>query len=201
MPPDLGALLRSARAGDGAALGQILEQFRNYLALLARLQIDRRLRCKVDDSDLVQGVFLEAHRDFAQFRGTTEGELMGWLRQILASNLADEVRRYRGTARRDLGLERELRVRLEQSSLALDGALVAPSSSPSERAIRRERAVLLADTLEKLPGDYREVLTLRHLEELSFPEVARRMGRTLNSVKNVWVRALAQVRDLLDDNP
>ncbi len=201
MTPDLEVLLRSARSGDGIALGQLLEPFRNYLTLLARLQVGRRLQGKVDDSDLVQGVFLEAHRDFAQFRGTTEGELMSWLRQILASNLADEVRRYHGTARRDVRLERELIVQLDQSSQALDRALAARSSSPSERAIRRERAVLLADTLEKLPGDYREILILRHMEDLSFPEVARRMNRTLPSVKNLWVRALAQVRDLLGDSP
>jgi RNA polymerase sigma-70 factor (ECF subfamily) len=200
LTPDLGVLLQSARSGDGTALGYLLEQFRNYLTLLARLQIGRQLQGKLDDSDLVQGVFLEAHRDFAQFQGTTEGELMGWLRQILASNLADEVRRYHGTGRRDVRLERDLVFQLDRSSQALDRALVARFSSPSHRAIRRERAVLLADTLEKLPGDYREVLILRHMEDLSFPEVARRMGRTLHSVKNLWVRALARVRDLLGDN-
>jgi RNA polymerase sigma-70 factor, ECF subfamily len=201
MTPELGVLLQSAREGDGKALGQLLEQFRNYLTLLARLQVGQRLQGKVDDSDLVQGVFLEAHRDFAQFRGTTEGELMAWLRQMLASNLADEMRRFHGTGRRDVRLERDLLLLLDRSSLVPDRALVAPSSSPSQRAICRERAVLLADTLEQLPAHYREVLTLRHLEELSFPEVARRMGRTLSSVKNLWVRALAQVRDLLGDNP
>jgi RNA polymerase sigma-70 factor (ECF subfamily) len=201
MTPELGVLLQSARAGEGAALGRLLEPYRNYLTLLARLQVGRRLQGKVDASDLVQETFMEAHRDFARFRGTTEGELMAWLRQILATNLADEVRRFQGTRRRNVRLERNLAVQLDQSSQALDCGLVDRSASPSEKAARRERAVLLADALERLPPAYREVLILRHLEELRFPEVARRMGRTLDSVKNLWVRALAQVRDLLGEAP
>src|SRR6266480_7681257 len=90
-------LLSLARAGDVRALGQMLERYDGYLGLLARLQIGRRLQGKVDPADLVQETYLEAHRDFRQFRGTTEGEMVGWLRQILASNLANLVRHYRGT--------------------------------------------------------------------------------------------------------
>ncbi len=90
---ELGQLLTFARAGNRPALGQLLDRYRPYLMLLARLQIDRRLQGKVEAADLVQETFLEAHRDFAQFRGTTEKELVGWLRQILVSNLANLVRR------------------------------------------------------------------------------------------------------------
>ena len=195
--PDPEQLVRLARAGNGAALGQLLEQYRNYLAMLARLQIGRRLQGKVDASDLVQETFLEAYRDFGQFRGMTEQELVSWLRRILAWNLANLVQRYCGARRRDVRLERELAAEMEQSSRVLDLGLMAKASSPSQQAVRREQAVLLADALEQLSADYREVLMLRHLEELSFPEVARRMGRSLDSVKNVWVRALAQLRRVL----
>jgi RNA polymerase sigma-70 factor (ECF subfamily) len=195
--PDPERLLRLARAGDGAALGQLLDLYRDYLALLARLQIGRRLQGKVDAADLVQDTFLEAHRHFAQFRGTTEGELVEWLRQILAGLLANLVRRYLGTQRRDVRLERELADQLAQSSRVLDQSLVAASSTPSERAARREQAVLLADALGRLSQDYREVIILHHLEELTFPEVARRMSRSVDSVKNLWARALAQLRRLL----
>jgi RNA polymerase sigma-70 factor (ECF subfamily) len=194
VPPDPEKLLVDARAGGPEALGQLLELYRRYLRLLARLQIDRWLQGKVDASDLVQETFLEAHRDFGQFRGTTEGELVGWLRQILAANLADLARRYQGSRRRDVRLERELAVELERSSQALDRGLAAKQSSPSEGAARREQAVLLADALEQLPEDYREVLVLRHLEGLRFAEVARRMDRTQDSVKNLWTRALDQLR-------
>jgi RNA polymerase sigma-70 factor (ECF subfamily) len=195
--PEPEELLRSARAGQGPALGQLLELYRSYLALLARLQIGRRLQSKVDASDLVQETFLGAHRCFKQFRGTTEAELVSWLRQILASSLATLVRRYCGAQRRDVRLERELADELAASSRVLDQGLVAPSSSPSHKAARREQAVVLADALDKLPADYREVLVLRHLQGLSFPEVARAMGRSLDSVAKLWPRALARLRRVL----
>lgn len=190
-------LLARARAGDGAALGQLLECYRNYLVLIARLQVGRRLQGKVDAADLVQETFLEAHRDFAGFRGRTEEELLAWLRRILVTNLANTVRHYCGTRRRDINLERDLTRELYESSRALDRGLVAAQSSPSQQAARRERAVLLADALETLPEDYREAIILRHLEGLSFPDVARRMGRTEDSVKKLWARALGRLRHAL----
>ena len=83
---------------------------------------------------------------------------------------------------------------LDQSSRAIDPGLVAEQSTPSQRASRREQAVLLADALDRLPADYREVIILRHLEGLTFPEVARRMGRSLDSVEKLWMRGLARLR-------
>src|SRR5437588_7443589 len=101
-------LLEQAQAGDAATLGRLLELYRRYLALLARVQIGKRLQGKVDASDLVQETFLEAHRNFARFRGQTEAELVCWLRQILATNLANVCRRYLGTQGRDVRLERDI---------------------------------------------------------------------------------------------
>src|SRR5581483_7821212 len=124
------ALLALAKAGRADALGRLLESYRNYLELLARLQIGRRLQSKVDAADLVQETFLDAHASFAEFRGATERELAAWLRQVLAFNLASLVRRYHGTRRRDVGLERELVGALDESSHALDGGFVAANSSP-----------------------------------------------------------------------
>ena len=192
-------LLRRARSGNGADLGQLLELYRKYLTLLVRLQIGRRLQGKVDAADLVQDTFLQAHRDFGQFRGTTEEELIGWLRQILAHSLAMCVRRYFGTQRRDVRLERELAFELDQSSRDLDQGLLANSSSPSNQAARREQAVLLADALGQLTEDYREVIILRQMEGLTFPEVARRMGRSVDSVKKLWPRAMVQFRRALGE--
>jgi RNA polymerase sigma-70 factor (ECF subfamily) len=187
-------LLLQAQAGDVPALGQLLETYQSYLTLLARLQIGRRLQGKVDPADLVQETFLNAHRDFAKFRGGTEAEWISWLREILACNLAHLIRRYLGTQRRDVRLERELKQDLNHSSQVLGQPLTTPQSSPSQSASRREQAVLLADALEKLPEDYREVIILSHLESLSFAEVALRMGRSMDSVKNLWARALARLR-------
>src|SRR5258708_22869846 len=99
--PDPEDLLRQARTGNAAALGQLLELYRNYLELLARLQIGRRLQGKADAADLVQEAFLAAHSHFAQFQGASVGKLAGWLRQIMASRLAKLIRRFCGTPRRD----------------------------------------------------------------------------------------------------
>src|SRR5437868_6486068 len=151
-------LLHQAREGDAAALGRLLEAYRAYLLVLTRVQIGRRLQGKVDAADLVQEAFLGAYRDFPQFRGTTEKEFLGWLRQILASLLANLVRHYQGTQRRDVRLERQLAVELEQSSQALDRGLAAPQSSPSAQASRREQSVLLAEALGQLPDDLRDLL-------------------------------------------
>ena len=195
--PKLERLLAQARAGDSLALGELLEDYRNYLLLLARLPIQRRLRGKVDPVDLVQETFLKAHRHFRQFRGSSEPELAAWLRQILSTSVANLVRHYLGSKRRDARLEQDLADELDHSSMALDRRLLAVGSSPSHRAARREQAVVVAETLARLPPDYREVIILRHLEELSFSEVAQRMDRTLDSVKKLWVRGLAQLRDLM----
>src|SRR5215471_18013306 len=116
--PDPEHLLPLARKGDGDALGLLLEIYRSYLTLLTRYQIGRRLQGKVDAADVVQETFLEAHRDFGQFRGTTEAELTSWLRQVLARNLAGLIEHYFAAQRRDVRLERALAVELEQSSRA-----------------------------------------------------------------------------------
>lgn len=191
-PTDPGQLLRLAKRGDGDALGRLLEIYRNYLKLLARLQIGRRLQGKVDASDVVQETFLQAHRGLAGFQGATEPEFLGWLRRILASRLTDLMRRYCQTRGRDVRLERQLTDELDRSSRIAQG-LALSESTPSQKAARREQAVLVADALAELPADYHEVVILRHLEEHSFPEVARQMGRSLDSVKNLWVRALAHL--------
>jgi RNA polymerase sigma-70 factor (ECF subfamily) len=194
-------LLHDARHGRADALGQLLDRYRTYLGLLARLQLDRRLQSKVDASDVVQEAFLEAHRDFPNFRGTTEGELVAWLRQVLATNLANCVRRFLGTRCRDVRLERSLALDLDQSSQEVARSLAAQESSPSQGAARREQAVLLAEALEQLPPDYREVIILRNLQALSFPEIAQRMARSVDSVTKVWARALVQLRRSLGDQP
>jgi RNA polymerase sigma-70 factor (ECF subfamily) len=191
------SLLQQARGGSETALGALLESYSSYLTLLARVQIGRRVQGKVDAGDIVQETYLEAHRQFANFRGTSEGELTAWLRRILAGQLALTLRRYLGTKGRDVNLERQLGADLDQSTQALDGGLVATHSTPSQHVARREQAVILADALAALPEDYREVIVLRHLEALPFAEVAARMGRSEDSVQKLWVRALGSLRKTL----
>jgi RNA polymerase sigma-70 factor (ECF subfamily) len=191
-------LLDRARCGDTDALGGLLELYRPYLSLLARLEVGRRLQGKADVADVVQDAFLEAARQFDRFRGSGEPELTGWLRRILAGSLAALVRRYYGTQARDIRLERALADWLDQSSQALDRGLIARGSSPSQQADRREQAVLLANALETLQADYREVIVLRNLEGLSFPQIAARMGRSPVAVERLWSRALPRLKQALE---
>ena len=197
--PDATDLIRRARGGTTDALGQLLARYGNYLGLLARVQVGRRLRGKIDPADLVQETYLEAHRHFPGFRGQSEPEVAAWLRQIMAGVLCNLLRRYLGTQGRDVRLERELAGELDRSSQALDRGLADPGPTPSKLAAGRERAVLLADALNRLPDDYREAIILRNLEELPFAEVARRMGRSEDAVQKLWVRALARLRAALEE--
>ena len=192
-------LFTLARSGNRVALGQLLDVYRQYLYFLARVQIDREMQGKIGASDVVQETYLEAHRDFSQFRGGSVAELVGWLRQILARNLSNQIRWYRGTRRRDVRLERGIAAGVEHSSEGLGAYLVAAGKSPSQAATQHEAGVILAEALGRLPADYREVLILRNLEELTFPEVAQRMDRSVDSVRKLWARALARLRGLLPE--
>jgi RNA polymerase sigma-70 factor (ECF subfamily) len=189
--PLISQLVDAFRRGDADAGSELLKHYRPWLNLLARLQIDAGLQGKFDASDVVQQTMLEAVRDFPQFRGATEPELKVWLRQILAHALGHEIHRYRGTLKRELSREVSIDQRLAESSRHLQDLLAAPGSSPSEQAIRGEQEVLLANVLERLPADYREVIMLRNLQGLSHDDVARRMDRKPGATRMLWVRALA----------
>ena len=197
-PKASAGLLSRARDGDREALGLLLEEYRNYLALLARLHIGRRLNGKVGASDVVQETFLQAHRAFERFEGRTEAELIQWLRRILSSRIGKQVRLYCGTDRRDLQRERALDEALDSSSRLIDRSLADSGTSPSGRAAGHEQAIRLADVLARLPEDYRDVIELRHLQGLTFPEVALRMERSQGSVEKLWMRALARLRAALE---
>ena len=191
---DPGQLIELAKEDSTKALGRLLELYRNYLSLLARVQIGRRLQGKIDAADVVQETFLEAHRNFSNFRGRTEAEFVAWLRQILAARLSNLVRHYLGTKGRDVRLERAVTHEIDESSAVLSEQFVSRQDSPSKHAVRREHAVMLADALNRLPADYREVIVLRHLEVIPFAEIVRRIGRSEDSAQKLWVRGLARLR-------
>ena len=191
-------LIRRARKREAGAIDRLLETYRQYLRLLARTSIDASLQGKADPSDLVQETFLKAHQHFDQFRGQGEAELTTWLRQILARNLADLVRRYHLAESRRSGRERSLEQLLATSSAALDNLLARVGDSPSQSAEDRELSVVLANALAELSDEQREVIVLRSLQERDWPEVARRMGRTAGAVRKLWVRALKRLRPLIE---
>ena len=189
-------VLARAKDGDSVALGELLENFRNYLLFLARLQIDPRICGKLDAADIVQDTFLEAYQAFPNFRGENETSFLAWLRQILSTTLATSVRFYIGTKRRDVRMEREICLKVDQSSIFWN-QLVSNISTPSLKVSRKEMEQQLAFAMGQLPEHYRTVLRLRHSENLQFQEIADQMGRSLDSVQKIWVRALAQLRDLV----
>jgi RNA polymerase sigma-70 factor (ECF subfamily) len=176
----------------------LLEVYRNYLTLLARTGINSSLSGKADASDLVQDTLLKAFEHFQQFRGQTEGELIAWLRQILARNLADLVRRYQAADGRNVSRERSLDAVLDTSSAALGNLIAGRDSTPSQAAQRRELSVVLADALAALTADHREVLLLRSIEEHDWTEIAQRMGRSPGAVRMLWTRALQELRPRIE---
>jgi RNA polymerase sigma-70 factor (ECF subfamily) len=195
---DLCRLIEQARRKEPQALDNLLDSYRNYLRLLARTGLDAALNAKADPSDLVQETLLKAHQKFAQFRGQSEGELIAWLRQILANNLADLGRRYHVAGTPQLGREQSLEQALDASSNALNRLLARDVQSPSASAERREMAVVLADALAELSPDHREVLVLRSLQERDWDEVATLLGRSPGAVRMLWARALKQLRPLIE---
>ena len=176
-------------------------QYQPWLAVLARMEIDSRYQAKFSASDAVQQTLLEAWQGRDNFRGTSEGERLAWLRKILANQLARLARHYGAVQKRDAARELSLDQSLARSSLRLANLLAADTSSPSARAMQQERQILLADVLDRLPADYREVIILRNLEDLPHEEVARRMNRSPGAVRMLWLRALTQLRDELQRIP
>lgn len=192
-------LLSHARGGDQQRLGVLLQFYRNYLTILAATQLDARLRRRLSPSDLVQEAMLGAYRDFGQFRGVTEAELLAWLRQILIHCLHHAYEAHVRAGRRDIRREISLdEAALDRSAERLADALAVETSSPSGNASTRERAVEVANKLAQLRPDHRDVIVLRNLQGLSFEEVAMRMDRKPGAVRMLWLRAIEKFRQLCE---
>jgi RNA polymerase sigma-70 factor (ECF subfamily) len=187
---------RAAARSPGPTSGPdpSLERCRDYLLLLARLQLDPGLRGVLDPSDVVQQTLLKGHAKRNQFRGETEVALMAWLRSILTHHMADLARKH---ARKLHGQERSLEAALEESSLRLEKWLASDSTSAAGRAIRHERLLRLADALASLPEDQRTALELRHLREMPVSEISRIMGNSPAAVASMLYRGLKKLRTLL----
>lgn len=172
---------------------QWLLRHESWLKVLARAGLDSRFQGKFSASDAVQQTLLEAWRCWDQFRGDQEAARLAWLRQILAHQLAHLARHFQAK-KRDVAKELSIDETLAQSAERLERLAQHREPSPSAAAVRQEQQVQLAAALERLPADYREVIVLRHLEDLSHEEVAKRMGRTPGAVRMLWLRALSALR-------
>ncbi len=197
------SLLEAARRGATEELGQLLQELRRHLLVVAEHQLDNRIRGRVSASDVVQDTLLEAHRDFPQFRGESIGEFLAWLRRILARNIARMIERHvlaekRGV-RREVSLE-TFSVNLERSALRLNQILASTRETPSTLLSNQERMLAVSNALAELPPDYRRVIMLRHLDGLSFPEIGEAMERTAGACRMLWFRAIDQLREALGDS-
>ena len=180
-------------------MGRLLEQYRNYLTLVARSMIGAVLKVKLDPSDLVQETFLKAHQDFPCFAGSGDRELLAWLRKILTRSLADQIKHHRRKGR-DHHRQRSLDLLAIRSGRSIQSAIAVRGPSPSAQASERERALLLANAVDRLSPLHREVFLLRTIEHLPFQEIAPRMGRTEGAVRMLWARTLERLNRMLENH-
>lgn len=177
-------------------LGGDWERFRDFLSLLTRTQADPRWQGKIDLSGVVQQTLLEAYQSAPQLTGCDDAQKMAWLRQALANNLNDEIRKLR-TAKRDVRREQSLAVQLEESACRLEHLLTTPQSSPSQHLAREERMLRVARALAELPTNQRQVIELHHLRGKTLVEVAGLLSTTKPAVAGLLHRGLKRLRELL----
>jgi RNA polymerase sigma-70 factor (ECF subfamily) len=170
-----------------------VEDYREYLHLLARLQLAPQLRGKLDPSDVVQQTLAKACQHQEQFRGVSAAEQAGWLRRILANTLLDAARKFG----REVDREEDVELRLQGSSARLEAVLAAEQSSPSEGAAKQEQLLRLARALGGLPDDQRLAVEAHHLRGESVALIAAAMSRSEASVAGLLRRGLKRLRELL----
>ena len=198
----LTSLLVDAKAGDRDSLGRLLAAYQNYLHLLARTQLSQQVRSRVSPSDIVQETMLEAHCGFQNFAGNSDGEFFAWLRKILANNLSRAIEQHLLTAKRDVRREvtqQSIHASLDQSALRLEAMLADQRPQVESQASLQEDLIRLADALVQLPPDYRDVIVMRHFEDVSFAEIATRMNRSSGATRMLWLRAISQLKQLMKE--
>ena len=196
---DTADLVRRAGGGDEQALAELFSRYRDRLRHMVRLRLDRRLQGRVDPSDVLQ----EAYLDVAQRAGAYFAEprlpLFLWLRLVTCERLLIMHRRHLGAQMRDAGQEVSLQRGPfpQATSASLAAQLLGRLTSPTQAAIRAEIQVRLQEALNALDPLDREVLVLRHFEELSNGETALALGLQKSAASNRYVRALKRLKEIL----
>lgn len=196
--PDTDELIERARGGDAAASAALLDVHRTRLRRMIAVRIDPRLARRVDPSDVVQDTLTTALRKLPQYLEERPLPFYPWLRQIAWNRLVDLQRRHILAGNRTVNREDAWDL-AERSARLLANRLSQFSSTPSSRMIREELTQRVQIAMRQLPEPMREVLVLRHLEELSVQDAAATMGVSEGTVKSRHFRALARLRDLLED--
>lgn len=189
--------LVAAKRGDETARGELLDRFRPYLNVIAQRMLDDRIQGRLDFSDVVQATFMEASRDFDSFRGESVESFLAWLRNILRNNVATAHQEHLVTQKRSA--RREVRMASPTgdpgSEVQLANILPAETSTPSQRIMRDEAAVVLATCLEQIPDTQREAIRMRYLEGMSLKEISRKMDKSEMAVAGLLKRGLQGLRD------
>ena len=194
----LAADIAAARAGCEVALGRLFTACRFYLLTVANRVLPDQVRAKIGGSDVVQETLVQIHQNFDRFQGTSERELLAWLRGALLNNVQQVTRRYRDTQKRALGREVSLEAGL---SGAEQECLIAAVDSPGSQVAATEEAARLSVALARLPESYRRAVVLRNWEDRTFAEIGAEIGRTADAARKLWARAIAQLKiELKDDS-
>jgi RNA polymerase sigma-70 factor (ECF subfamily) len=186
-----------AREGNREALGHLLDICRRYLLLVAQQELSPIVSAKVAPSDIVQDTLMEAGRDFLDFRGATEEELLGWLRRILRNNVSN-VHRHFETEKRQV--DREISLDGSMADALLHHA-VEKIETPSSHAQARERDEQMERAVRQLPEHHRQVLFLHTVKGQSFVQIAEKLGSTAEAVRKQWGRAVDELAKLLESPP
>ncbi len=174
-------------------------KYRGYLLFLAKTQLSVKYAGKVDQSDIVQKTLLCAFTAREQFQGTTEAELCAWLKTILIHQVAQASRKAR-TQKRDIRRERSLDAPFSACSMRFGDLLAAAQSSPSQRAIRKESMLGVADALDCLPEIQRQVLVLRYWDGMTIQLIADSLGKSTPAIAGLLHRATKKLRCVLAEN-
>jgi RNA polymerase sigma-70 factor (ECF subfamily) len=188
-------LLIDARRGSVEAKNELFIQLQTYLTFVAKQARNPNLAAKAGASDIVQQTLLTATQAFDQFRGDTEEQFRGWLRQILINQTNDQ-HRYFAARRRDARQEHYFQ-KGDSTAVNLQEP-VDLQLTPCSEAIAAERSAAIQGCLEKMPSDLQQVLRLRNWEKLSFREIAGRIGVTTSVAAKLWYRALVELQRLYD---
>ena len=202
-PDDSEELLRRSAAGDQPALAALWERHRARLRQMVRLRLDRRLQGRVDPSDVLQDAYLDLAARLPEYARERPMPTYLWLRLVTGQRLAQVHRQHLGAAMRDAGREVSLyRGALPQaSSASLAAQLLGRLTTASQAAVRAERQVQLQAVLNGMDPLDREILALRHFEQLSNGEAAEILGLSKQAANNRYIRALGRLRDLLERVP
>ena len=198
--PDTNELLDRAGRGDVPARHQLLVRHRARLRKMVAIRLDRRLAARVDPSDIVQETLAEADRRLDDYLRDRPLPFYPWLRRLAGERLIEAHRRHVRARHRSVEREEQWAPPLpDASAAALVDRLAANGTSPSRHLLRQELRQRLRAALEQLRPDDREILVLRHLEQLSVGEAAAALGITERAAKARHMRTLVRIRALFDD--